>query len=231
SGDFNHNLGGDYYNTDYIMSPVASLEPASQTPPSLPQFNDTPIGRISSCFTGRKLELDFITTSFNTFQIDKPTSVVVYGRPGLGKSQLAIRHANLAFTAGTYSHIFWVSASTVAKLIQGFTRILVVINHAYQSYPDQDEQIEAVRLWLDHSKDHGCRRWLLIFDDVTAKSAQFLRDHLPRHNAGGDILMTTRTRNIAESVANVAGQEHLTFELKALSMAQSVDLLLRKAGI
>ncbi|KZP02136.1 hypothetical protein FIBSPDRAFT_714007, partial [Athelia psychrophila] len=96
-----------------------SVNSASQPPLPLPRFNDAPIDRISSCFTGRELDLDFITTSFNTFQSDKPTRFVIYGMPGLGKSQLALQHANLAFTAGVYSHVFFVSASTVEKLGQG----------------------------------------------------------------------------------------------------------------
>ncbi|KZP26516.1 hypothetical protein FIBSPDRAFT_714032, partial [Athelia psychrophila] len=197
----------------------------------LPPLNDAPVDRISSCFTGRESELSFIATSFDTFQSDKPTRVVSYGMPGLGKSQLALRHANQAFIAGTYSHIFWVSASTVEKLVQGLAKILVLVNHADRSHPDQDVQLAAVRLWLDHSQRHGCRRWLLILDNVTVESIHFLQEHLPRQNSNGNILITTRTCNIAESVANVAGQKHVLFELRALSKAQSVDLLLRKAEI
>ncbi|KZP22100.1 TPR-like protein [Athelia psychrophila] len=227
-GDFHSNPVNHYYG---LSSVDASVNPASQPPLPLPPFNDAPIDRISSCFTGRESELDFITTSFNTFQSDKPTRFVIYGMPGLGKSQLALQHANLAFTAGVYSHVFFVSASTVEKLGQGLARILGLLNHAERNHPDQAVQIAVVRLWLEQSDRHGCWRWLLILDNVTAESAQFLREHLPRQNASGNILITTRTRNIAESVANSAGQEHIIFELKALSKAQSVALLLKRAGV
>ncbi|KZP22297.1 hypothetical protein FIBSPDRAFT_824649 [Athelia psychrophila] len=229
SGGTIYNVHGDFHNhSSHRLSPITSLhDPANQLPP----FNDAPIDRISSCFTGREPELDFITTSFNTFQSDKPTRFVIYGMPGLGKSQLALQHANLGFTAKVYSHVFCVSATTVEKLSQGLARILGLLNHADRNHPDQAVQIAAVRLWLEQSDRHGCRRWLLIFDNVTAESAKFLRDHLPRQNASGTILITTRTRNIAEAVANVAGQKHLIFQLKALSKAQSVSLLLKKAGI
>ncbi|KZP12197.1 TPR-like protein [Athelia psychrophila] len=155
----------------------------------------------------------------------------MYGMSGLGKSQLALQHANLAFTLGVYSHVFYVSASTVEKLSQGLARILGLLNHADRNHPDQAMQLAAMRLWFEQSDRHGCRRWLLILDNVTAESAQFLREHLPRQNASGNIMITTRTHNIAESVANVAGQEHILFELKAPSKAQSVDLLLRWGGI
>ncbi|KZP22329.1 hypothetical protein FIBSPDRAFT_931136 [Athelia psychrophila] len=237
SGGTINNVNRDFNNihqqvNHYYSDPsLSSLNPASQSSPSLPPFNDAPIDRISSCFTGRESELGFITHSISSFQSDKPTRFVIYGMPGLGKSQLALQHANLAFTARTYSHIFWLPASTVEKLIQGLARILVLVNHTDRSHPDQAVQIAAARLWLEQSDRHGCLRWLLIIDSATVESAQFLREHLPRQNAAGTILITTRTRNVAESVANVAGQEHCVFELKALSKAESVGLLLRKAGI
>ncbi|KZP04245.1 TPR-like protein [Athelia psychrophila] len=230
-----NNSTGTIYNVhgDLHSNPVNHYYGLSSVDASfiLPPFNDAPIDRISSCFTGRELELEFITTSFHTFQSDKPTRFVIYGMPGLGKSQLALQHANLAFTAGVYSHIFCVSASTVEKLSQGLARILGLINHPDRNHPDQAAQITTVRLWFEQSDCHGCRRWLLILDDVTVESAKYLREHLPGQNAGGNILITTRTCNIAESVANVAGQEHIIFKLEALSKAQSVNLLLRKAGI
>ncbi|KZP26494.1 TPR-like protein [Athelia psychrophila] len=210
-GDFHSNPVNHYYG---LSSVDASFSPASQPPLPLPPFNDAPIDRISSCFTGRESELDFITTSFNTFQSDKPTRFVIYGMPGLGKSQLALQHANLAFTAGVYSHIFCVAASTVEKLSQGLARILGLLNHADRNHPDQAVQIAAVRLWFEQSDRHGCRRWLLILDDATVESAQFLREHLPRQNAGGCIL-----------------GHHSNLAILQNHKAQSVDLLLRKAGI
>ncbi|KZP11619.1 TPR-like protein [Athelia psychrophila] len=228
----NRDLHNNYVNHNYYgISSVTSLNPASQPSPSLPPLNDAPIDRISSCFTGRKSELDFIALSFDTFQSDKPTRFVIYGMPGLGKSQLALHYANVAYTAGIYSHVFWVSASTVERLSQGLVRILDLLNHADRHHPDQAVRLAAVRLWFEQSDRYGCLRWQLIFDNVTVESAHFLREHLPRQNTRGTILITTRTLNIAESVANVAGQEHLIFELKALSKAQSVSLLLKKAGI
>ncbi|KZP26480.1 TPR-like protein [Athelia psychrophila] len=238
SGGTINNVNGDLHNINNFVnhnyhgiSSVTSIDPASKPLPPIPPFNGAPIDLISSCFTGREVELEFITISFNTFQSDKPTRFVIYGMPGLGKSQLALQHANLAFTAGVYSHVFYVSATTVEKLGQGLARILGLLNHAERNHPDQAAQIAAVRLWLEQSDHHGCRRWLLILDNVTAESAKFLREHLPRQNAGGTILITTRTRNIAEAVANAAGQKHIIFELKALSKAESVSLLLKKAGI
>lgn len=203
----------------------------SPSPAPLPPFNDAPIDRISSCFTGREPEFDFITSSIESLRSDKPTRFVVHGMPGIGKSQLALYFANLAFTSGVYSHVLWASASTAEKLGQGMTKILVLTDHPDRSHPEQAIQLTVARLWFEQSNGHGCRRWLLILDNVTAESIDFLRENLPRQNASGTILMTTRTRDVAESVANVAGQEHPIFELKALSKDLSIDLLLKRAAI
>lgn len=212
----------NYYNEN-ITSPSPS--------PALRPFNDAPIDRISSCFTGRQPEIASITSAVEFFHSEKPTRFVIHGMPGIGKSQLALYFANEAFMSEVYSHVLWASASTAEKLAQGLTKILVLTDHPDRSHPDQAVQLATARLWFEQSEAHGCRRWLLILDNVTAESVQFLREHLPRQNASGTILVTTRTRDVAESVASVAGQEHPTFELKALSNKLSVDLLLRKAGI
>lgn len=221
----NLNVIGDvnlsYYNENIITSPPTTLRP----------FIDAPIDRISSCFTGREPELDFITSSIQSFRSNKPTRFVMHGMPGLGKSQMALYFADHAFTSEAYSHVLWASASTAEKLSQGLTKILVLTNHPDRSHPDLAVQLATTRLWFEQSDAHGCRRWLLILDNVTPESVDFLHEHLPRLNASGTILMTTRTRDVAESVANVAGQEHPIFELKALSKELSIDLLLRKAAI
>ncbi|KZP26551.1 TPR-like protein [Athelia psychrophila] len=237
SGGTVNNVNGDLHDNSvshnyYGVTPAASSNPASGPPsPPLAPFNDAPVDRISSCFTGRESELEVISQFFGSLQSDQPARIVIYGMPGLGKSQLALQYAYLAFASSVYSHVFWISASTVESLSQGLARMLVLLNHTDRGHPDQAVRLAAVRLWLEQSDRYGCCRWLLILDNVTVESARFLREHLPRQNGRGTILITTRTYNIAESIANVAGQEHRTFELMALSKAHSVSLLLKKAQI
>lgn len=218
-------------NKNYHYSAAPPITPVEQLPSSLPSCINAPVDRISPCFTGRERELALIANVFTSFHSDTPTRCVIHGMPGLGKSQLVLSHASIAFASDEYSHVFWMSATTVEKVAQGLTKILALVDHRDRSHPDQAVQLAAVRQWLEHSQNHGCRRWLLILDNATVDTVQFIRENMPQQNAGGSILITTRTRRVAEAAANVAGQEHPIFELNALSTVDSVILLLRKAGI
>lgn len=232
------------YNTSIVNSPGSTVTnitgnlnyytPTAASPFSSPPSIEAPVDRISSCFTGRESELAFIDREFASFHDTNPTRVVVHGMPGLGKSQLVLRYAQQAYNRHTYSHIFWLSATTVEKVTQGLARILVLVDdpdHDDRNRWDQAVQLVAVRRWLEHSQNYGCHRWLLILDNVTEDTVQFIRENMPQQNPSGSILITTRTQHVAKAAAKVAGQEHTIFELKALSTEHSVDLLLRKAGI
>jgi len=44
------------------------------------------------------------------------------------------------------------------------------------------------------------------FDNVTQEALTFLKEHFPRTNSMGNILLTTRTKAVAEGVVSVAEQ-------------------------
>ena len=175
--------------------------------------------------------MENITKAFITIKGDQPARYAVYGMAGLGKSQLALQYSNISFGQGHYSHVFWLSATTVEKLNQGFTKILDLVNHSDRYHPEQNVKLIAARRWLEESDKYGCSKWLLIVDNVEEESVEFIRDHLPRMNALGNILFTTRTQNIAESVVNAAGQQHPTVELQTLSLEDSARLLFVTAKV
>ena len=204
--------------------------PSSELIP-LATFNDAPVDRITAHFIGRDSELAAIKKAFGTIQNGRPTRYAVHGMPGLGKSQLALQYSNVAFEQGCYSHVFWVSATTVEKLNQGFMHILDLAGHPDRFHPQQSAKLTAARRWLEESDQYGCMKWLLIFDNVEEESLSFLQNHLPRKNILGNILFTTKTQNIAEAVVNAAGQQHSTVELKPLSPENSMKLLFAKASV
>jgi hypothetical protein len=70
-----------------------------------------------------------------------------------------------------------------------------------------------------------------VVDNVAQEAVSFLREHFPRKNASGNILLTTRTRDIAQAVTAVAGQQHEVVELRAPDLQCAALLLLREAGI
>ncbi|KZP17616.1 hypothetical protein FIBSPDRAFT_746779, partial [Athelia psychrophila] len=197
----------------------------------LPSFNDAPVDLISSCFTGRHEDVQFIVNAFASPTGSAPARYAIWGMPGLGKSQLGLKYAHSSFESGRHTHIFAISATTVEKLTQGLTGVLELVQHPARHNPDQAVQLTAARHCFEHSEKYGFANWLISFDNATSETVAFLRLHIPRQNANGSILITTRTFEIAEALTNVAGQEHPICELKALSPADSAKLLLKWAGI
>jgi hypothetical protein len=162
---------------------------------------------------------------------DVPTRCAVHGMPGIGKTQLMLRFAKLSFDQNLYSHIFWISSTTIDKLTQGIANILDLVGHLGRNLREQNAKLTAARLWLEESHVHGCTGWLLIFDNVDRSTLGFLRTHLPRKNARGKILFTTRTGDVAHALVNVAGEQHRTLELRALELRDTTNLLFDDAGI
>ncbi|KZP24439.1 hypothetical protein FIBSPDRAFT_784733, partial [Athelia psychrophila] len=197
----------------------------------LPSFNDAPVDLISSCFTGRHQDVQFIANTFASPTGRTPARYAIWGMPGLGKSQLSLKYAHSSFESGRHTHIFAISATTVEKLTQGLVGVLNLVRHPERYNSDQAAQLTATRHCFENSETYGFVNWLIIFDNATSKTVAFLRLHLPRQNANGSILITTRTFEIAEALTNVAGQQHPVRELKALSPVDSAKLLLKRAGI
>ncbi|KZP24344.1 TPR-like protein [Athelia psychrophila] len=197
----------------------------------LPSFNDAPVDLISSCFTGRHQDVQFIANTFASPTGRTPARYAIWGMPGLGKSQLSLKYAHSSFESGRHTHIFAISATTVEKLTRGLVEVLNLVRHPERYNSDQAAQLTAARQCLEHSEQYGFVEWLIIFDNATSETVAFLLQHFPRQNANGSILITTRTLEIAEALTNVAGQQHPICELKALGPADSAKLLLKKAGI
>ncbi|KAF7972001.1 hypothetical protein HWV62_19283 [Athelia sp. TMB] len=191
------------------------------------RFNAAPVLRISNHFAGRDWELDFISRSLAHSTSDEPTRFAIHGMPGLGKSQLALQYSKLGYSSRKYACIFWISATIEEKIIQGLISILDLVDDKDRHHPDHAVRLMAARRWLEKSP----HAWLLILDDVTANAIPCLREHLPRENIGGAIIITTRTSQVAEAAVKVDEQRRCILELKPLSTEKSVMLLMRAAGL
>jgi hypothetical protein len=146
--------------------------------------------------------------------------------PGIGKSQLILHYAKISFDLGRYSHVFWMSANSVNKLNHGLAKILDLVGHPDRYLQEQSAKLTAARLWLESHDD-----WLLVFDNVDSSTLDLLRAHLPRRNAGGNILFTTRMMDVADALVNAAGDKHSILQLRALDPRDSANLLLKDAGV
>jgi hypothetical protein len=216
-------VDGDQHNWNIPFQP-----PTPPKPP--PSFNDAPIDRLSAYFTGREKDLDHLENIFDSIQDNTPTRCCIHGMAGIGKTQLALQYANSMHgqPQSRYKVIFWISATTLEKLNHGFAKILHLVDHRDRDHPEQSTRLTSARRFLE---ELDSIKWLLIFDNVDQGTLDFLREHLPRKNAQGNILFTTRTKIIADAVVNAAGQQHQTLELRAPNAKDAAALLMKEADI
>jgi hypothetical protein len=194
-------------------------------------INGAPIGLLSDHFTGREKELVLLREMFDKEKSGRPNCCVIYGMPGIGKSQLSLHYAKISFDLGQYSHIFWTSATSVDKLNQGFTEILNLVGHRDRYLQDQRSKVTAARLWLEEPHGDDVVNWLVVFDNVDRSTLGFIRTHLPQKNVRGNILFVTRTRDFAETLVTAAGHRDRILKLEALGLRDTANLLLNDAGI
>lgn len=223
-----NNPAGDVINNYY---PSAHETRPSTQPLSSLSFNEAPIGLLSSHFTGREKELNHIEQVLSVGCGSTLTRYVVYGMQGMGKTQLALQYAKRSFDRQEYSLIFWISGATVEKLNQGIAEVLDLISHPDRNHPEQSTKLTSARRWLEEPHTTDSIRWLLVLDNVAPEVVDFLRHHLPHRNTNGKILLTTRTRVVAEAIATVAGQQHEILELHPPGLQDATNQLLKEAAI
>jgi hypothetical protein len=222
SSTFN-NVGGHQYNITNIHLSTGALAVSSRAPPSsVAPFNDAPVDQLSVHFTGRKKELALIAEALKNHRHPNiPPRCVLFGNQGVGKSQLTYAWANTTYLREENSYILWISATTVEKLYQGFSRLLRFIDHRDRSHPDENVRLEAARRWLEGVKTGN---WLLVLDNVFPETLEFLRQNLPRQNGRGAMLFTTRTERVALALASTAGERHEVIEVPLLDVKAGVEL-------
>ena len=151
--------------------------------------------------------------------------------PGLGKTQLALKFSDLAYKEQRYPFVFWISAASIEKLNQGFSKLLDLVCLANRIYLDQSARCTAARVWLEDGESKVKRKWLLVLDNINQETSEHTREMLPRSNSNGSILMTMRTKHVAESMTVAFGEQHSCIGLGVPSVEDAVALLLRTAGM
>jgi GTPase SAR1 family protein len=208
-----YNISNHYANIEYLTG-TSSNPPVHQAP-----FIEAPIDLLSI----HKKELGRMTEAFERTRRNVPLRCVLFGNHGVGKTQLTYEWAKRTFVQEVNPYILWISATTVEKLCQGFCRLLHIVNHPDRSHPDQSVRLTAARRWFEQV-DTG--NWLLVLDNVSPDTLDFLRQHLPRQNGQGSILFTTLTESVAVALASTAGERHDVIEVPLLDVQDSVELFL-----
>ncbi|EXK23354.1 hypothetical protein FOMG_19866 [Fusarium oxysporum f. sp. melonis 26406] len=129
-------------------------EPVEPTPPP---FASIPFRR-DPTFVDRGDILDQIGR-----QCSEPASrVAIVGLGGIGKSQLAIEFAYRFAAHSAEKWVFWVHASTQARVIEGFKSIADKVRLMGRNRPDAD----VLQLVFDWLCDGRNGKWLLVLDSV-----------------------------------------------------------------
>ncbi|KAL8644479.1 MAG: hypothetical protein Q9226_007742, partial [Calogaya cf. arnoldii] len=113
-----------------------------------PQVLHAPSDLLTSHFTGRNAELSIIETALKQSPSIGPARAVIWGVPGVGKTQIALKYC-LEFYSRWYTHIFWISASTTGKIRQGIENVLDELESPERFSPEQKLRLGAARRWFE----------------------------------------------------------------------------------
>ncbi|KAH0565545.1 hypothetical protein GP486_001058 [Trichoglossum hirsutum] len=208
-------------------------------------------GLLSPCFTGRELllgQLHAILKAPTQAERNEQDCIsyrraAIYGLPGSGKTQLALKYAS--HYREQYSAVFFVSAARISTLTDGYERIVSLLNLPERSRTDSRIKVAAARAWLENSTSDDGRNWLLIVDninpdavrddngnsdDMNATVIDLVRDFLPREGTRpqGSIMLTTRKPRAAEIV--VGDDANLCIGVGKMDEEEAVNLLRRVSG-
>lgn len=180
-------------------------------------------GLLSPYFTGRATQCHRLAQLLSPTAPPVPSQkrAAVYGMPGVGKTQLALRFATV--NKQQFDNIFWVSGASYEKLSNGFQEIAELLNLPEKSRSEQHVKVQAVKKWLT---EDPTRNWLLIIDNVDAEDYKVVLDFIPQ-GSNGSLLFTTRKSGAA---LHLCGETDRVIELTEMSPDESYDLFLRVFG-
>jgi tetratricopeptide (TPR) repeat protein/Cdc6-like AAA superfamily ATPase len=137
-------------------------------------------------FTGRRKEIDRIHAWLGVEQNTRLRTFLIYGRRGIGKTQIALEYA-ARYKTPMYDAIFWIQCETSASLRNSFAEIATALElDGADKNGHFEENLMKVLRWLKHTK----KRWLLIYDN--AERENLLKGYWPV-GARGSMLLTSRS--------------------------------------
>lgn len=189
------------------------VEPRGRSTPQPPGISKLP-DLLHQHFTGRVDQLQQIQEML-TASGSKPKRVSIYGMPGVGKSQLALKFAQ--HNQHIYRNVFHVQATDETQLIRDFNIIHGLLRLQKRLPDEQELKNQDILQWFTCNRDDG--DWLAIFDNVL--DVNITKKFLPASNTGA-VLFTMRSERIAKELGS-AGR----LELLSMEEAESVELILK----
>ncbi|MEU9252696.1 tetratricopeptide repeat protein [Streptomyces sp. NPDC048270] len=126
---------------------------------------------------------------------------ILSGTGGVGKTQLAARHARTAWEAGEVDLLVWVTATSRDAILSAYAEAAVTVTGPDEAVTaDLDDPEKAAARFLAWTQCTG-RRWLIVLDDLSDPAdlgaLDGRRDLWPAPSANGRTLVTTRRRDAA----------------------------------
>ncbi|MFJ4412290.1 NB-ARC domain-containing protein [Streptomyces sp. NPDC088910] len=118
---------------------------------------------------------------------------VLTGMGGVGKTQLAARHARDAWRSGRLDLLVWVTATSRQAVVDGLAEAAQTLLGADREDPERAAR--AFLAWLEPKPAPQAPRWLVVLDDVTDPAD--LTGLWPPDSPTGRTVVTTRSRDAA----------------------------------
>lgn len=149
-------------------------------PPSLPAASWPQrvgaVPRAAECFRERAVAAD----------LDAGGTVVLAGYSGVGKTQLAVGHAERLWADGELDLLVWITAGSRDAIRLGYLAAAKALSEEAAG----DEGVKRFLTWLAETS----RPWLIVFDGLS--TADDLRDLWPPRHASGRTVVTTSLEDV-----------------------------------
>ncbi|KFY69419.1 hypothetical protein V496_00259 [Pseudogymnoascus sp. VKM F-4515 (FW-2607)] len=182
---------GDTFSTTVLQQSAAPLPIPKQ------HFNML-LPRAQS-FVGRDGELVQLTKA-----LEAGKNVVMAGLGGVGKSQIALEYCYQYRKKYPTSYVWWIDAVNTARIVKAYSDMADTLHLPISS---KENLMRDVRNWFSQPENG---RWLFVFDNVNDPDAVFqhaidgqsgsMLDYLPHNQLGGQIIITSTTKEAADLV-------------------------------
>ncbi|KFX95331.1 hypothetical protein O988_05850 [Pseudogymnoascus sp. VKM F-3808] len=149
---------------------------------------------------GRNTELKTLTEA-----LEKGSKVVIAGLGGIGKSQIALEYCYQYREEHPISYVWWVDAANTDRIGKAYSDIADTLHLPISS---KENLMRDVHDWFSQPENG---QWLFVFDNVNDPEAIFLHtidgqagpmlDYLPHNHLGGQIIITSTTKEAAGLVS------------------------------